>query len=176
VAKLFAHLLHRTPSPGYNGALSIIDVLTLNFKPCPVLTLDRAGANLRQSAQRRQTLRPSHPPNRPPLGHQSALSILDVLTLNFEQAPVLTLSKAVTNLRQAPQRRQTLRPPDSLRRPPLLYHGALALGLYPILQLPIVCDIYCNNGGSGGNITLCNSAGDDGVGVGYLNKGWVRKE
>ena len=33
-----------------------------------------------------------------------------------------------------------------------------------ILQLPILCGIYCNSGGSGGNIILCNSAGDDGVG------------
>ena len=46
--------------------------------------------------------------------------------------------------------------------------GALRVGLYTILQLPIVCgvELYFNNGGSVGNIILRNSAGDDGVGWG----------
>jgi len=44
---------------------------------------------------------------------------------------------------------------ESLRR---IWH------LYTILQLPVLCGIYCNNGGSGGNVILRNSAGDDGVG------------
>jgi len=40
------------------------------------------------------------------------------------------------------------------------------LSLYKILQLPILCGVYCNNGGSGGNVALRNSAGGDGVGWG----------
>ena len=32
-----------------------------------------------------------------------------------------------------------------------------------LTQLPILCGIYCNNGGSGANVILRNSAGDDGV-------------
>ena len=51
----------------------------------------------------------------------------------------------------------------------------LKLGLYMILSLPILCGIYINNGGSGGNIILRNSVGDD-RGVGCLNKGWVCRE
>jgi len=48
------------------------------------------------------------------------------------------------------------------------------LGLYTILSLSILCVIYNNNGGSGGNIILRNCVGDD-RGVGCLNKGWVRR-
>jgi len=43
------------------------------------------------------------------------------------------------------------------------------LSLYKILQLPILCGMYCNNGGNGGsegNVILRNSAGGDGVGWG----------
>jgi len=31
------------------------------------------------------------------------------------------------------------------------------IGLYTILQLPMLCGIYCNNEGSGGNVILPNS-------------------
>jgi len=48
--------------------------------------------------------------------------------------------------------------------------------LYKILQLPIVCGIYCNNGGSGGNVILRNSAGGDGVGWGTYTKGGCAKD
>jgi len=41
---------------------------------------------------------------------------------------------------------------------------AAPIGLYTILPLPILCGIYCTNGGSGGNIIVRNSAGDYGVG------------
>jgi len=51
----------------------------------------------------------------------------------------------------------------------------LPFGLYTILSLPIWCGLYINNGGSGGNIILRNSVGDD-RGVGCLNKGWVCRE
>ena len=49
------------------------------------------------------------------------------------------------------------------------------LGIYTILSLPILCGIYYNNGGSGGNIILRNRVGDERR-VGCLNKGWVRRE
>jgi len=39
-----------------------------------------------------------------------------------------------------------------------------SLSLYTILSLPILCAIYCDNGGSGENVTLRNSVGDDGGG------------
>jgi len=48
----------------------------------------------------------------------------------------------------------------------LLWGTTLALSLYTILQLPILRGIYCDNGGSGGNVILRNSASDDGVGWG----------
>jgi len=38
------------------------------------------------------------------------------------------------------------------------------LGFHTILPLPILDGVYFNNGGSGGNITLRNSVGDDGMG------------
>jgi len=41
-----------------------------------------------------------------------------------------------------------------------------SFGLYTILPLPILCGVYCNNGGSGGNNILCNSVSDDGEGLG----------
>ena len=37
------------------------------------------------------------------------------------------------------------------------------VGLYTILPLPVVSGIYCNNGGSGGNILLRDIVGDNGV-------------
>ena len=40
------------------------------------------------------------------------------------------------------------------------------VSLYKILQLPILCGVYCNNGESGGNVILRGSAGGDGVGWG----------
>ena len=47
----------------------------------------------------------------------------------------------------------------------------MQFGLYKILQLPILCGIYFNNGGAGGNVILRNSAGGDGVGWGTYTKG-----
>jgi len=44
--------------------------------------------------------------------------------------------------------------------------GYRAISLYKILQLPILCGVYCNNGGSGGNVIFRNSADGDGVGWG----------
>jgi len=49
------------------------------------------------------------------------------------------------------------------------------VGLYTILPMPIVSGIYCNNGGSGGNILLRNSVGDDGVGWGAETAGGCAK-
>jgi len=49
------------------------------------------------------------------------------------------------------------------------------LDLYTILFLPILCGRHYNNGGSGKNVMLHNSVGDD-RGVGCLNKEWVRRE
>jgi len=40
----------------------------------------------------------------------------------------------------------------------------MQFGLYTILPWPILCGIYCNNGGSGGDIILRNRVGDDGGG------------
>jgi len=50
--------------------------------------------------------------------------------------------------------------------PPVDRRAEVSVGLYTILALPILCGIYCNNGGSGRNIILRNSVGDDGVGWG----------
>ena len=38
-----------------------------------------------------------------------------------------------------------------------------------------MCGIYCNSGGSGGNVILRNSAGGDGVGWGTYTKGGCAK-
>jgi len=46
-------------------------------------------------------------------------------------------------------------------------YPGFCIGLYTILPSPILCGTYCNNRGSGENITGVNpSVGDDGVGWG----------
>jgi len=42
----------------------------------------------------------------------------------------------------------------------------LRFSLLKILQLPILCGVYCNNGESGCNVILRNSAGGGGLGWG----------
>jgi len=49
------------------------------------------------------------------------------------------------------------------------------LCLHRILPLPILYEMYCNKGWSGGNTVLRNSVGDEGGGVGCQNKGGVCK-
>jgi len=49
------------------------------------------------------------------------------------------------------------------------------VGRYTILQAPILCGIYCNNGGSWGHVVLRNIAGDGGVGWGTQTKGGCAK-
>ena len=51
----------------------------------------------------------------------------------------------------------------------------LGFGVYTILPMPILCGVYCNNGGSGGTIILRNSVSDDGLGWG-AELGYVREE
>jgi len=52
--------------------------------------------------------------------------------------------------------------------------GRRRVDLYTRLSLLILCGTYYNNGGSGGNIILRDSVGND-RGAGCLNEGWVRK-
>ena len=51
----------------------------------------------------------------------------------------------------------------SLDEKDYLVKANLRFGLYTILPLPILCGVYCNNGGSGEHIILRNSVSDDGV-------------
>jgi len=52
----------------------------------------------------------------------------------------------------------------------------LSFGLYTIWPLPILCGMFCINGGVGGEHYIVQSCGRWRGGVACLNKGWVLKE